>query len=114
MPKRDKSPTGRPKPAVVQRAQLTSVWEVFEGEDYEGGNSWAVFSNKDSAVLCAKARLQERGHPTKDWVEEEPNEWHCGCNYIEVREHIVWPSYDEFKADLHKQIEESKAKRALE
>lgn len=99
----------------IQHAQLRSVWEVFEGEDYEGGHSWAVFSNKDSAVLCAKERLEDRGHPRRDWVEEEPNElWHCGCNYIEVREHPVWYTYDEFKADLDKQLEESRAKRALQ
>jgi hypothetical protein len=98
----------------IQHAQLRSVWEVFEGEDYEGGNTWGVFSNKDSAVLCARARLEDRGHPRRDWIEEEPNErWHCGCSYVEVREHAVWYSYDDFKADLDAQLEEARTKRDL-
>lgn len=101
MPKRDKSPARRSK--LVDSPK--SVWSVFEGEDYEGGHTWATFSNKEAAVLCAKARMQEQG--PRNWVEEEPGErWEDGCDYIEIQEHLVWRSCEEFSADLEKQLKE--------
>lgn len=85
--------------------QAQPVWEVYEGQDYEGGDTWAVFSNKESASLCARARAAEgsQGFGPPEWKEEVPGElWRAGCFYIKVLEVNLWQSYDAFLEEYNK------------
>jgi hypothetical protein len=110
MSERDRSPSREPKPIDTGLSEPVIVWEVFEGEDYEGGHAWGVFTNRDAAVHCAKERTKEGGVPEK-WTETEPNDtWKRGSSYIEIIAHQVWPSYDEFRADIDREIAKNKAR----
>lgn len=111
MSERDKSPSREPKPTDAEHKKgPVIVYEVFESEAYEGGNTWGVFSNRDAAVQCAKERTKEGGAP-EAWTETKPNDtWKRGSDYIEIIEQQVWPSYSEFRANIDRQLAKNRAR----
>ncbi len=62
-----------------------TVYQVFEGEAYEGGQTQGIFISYENALLCAEQLMKMNNNRRKPWTKD-PNEdtWNSGCNYIEI------------------------------
>ncbi len=66
----------------------TTVWIVSRGEAYEGSDIQGVFWTHKAAYDCVE-QIKLENPNRKPWVQEHPDSWKSGCDYLEIDDYIV-------------------------
>lgn len=72
------------------------IYQVFNGEAYEGGQVVASFYTKEEAIIFADEWIKYNWRYNEDrTVEERPFSWTNGCDYLQINKVRIYSSWKE-------------------